>query len=52
MRRRRYRKPTDPVSDPARARRVLILSADDLIFELPVGFSQRLHARLDQEMTS
>jgi UDP-N-acetylglucosamine:LPS N-acetylglucosamine transferase len=28
MRRRRYRKPTDPVSDPARARRVLILSAD------------------------
>jgi processive 1,2-diacylglycerol beta-glucosyltransferase len=28
MRRRRYRKPTDPVSDPARPRRVLILSAD------------------------
>src|SRR5271163_3755146 len=26
--RRRYRKPTDPVSDPARPRRVLILSAD------------------------
>jgi hypothetical protein len=34
------------------ARNILILSADDLIFELPVGFSQRLHARLDQEMTS
>ena len=28
MQRRRYRKPTDPVSDPARPRRVLILSAD------------------------
>jgi UDP-N-acetylglucosamine:LPS N-acetylglucosamine transferase len=28
MRRRRYRKPTDPVSDPTRPRRVLILSAD------------------------
>jgi len=26
--RRRYRKPTDPVSDPVRPRRVLILSAD------------------------
>jgi hypothetical protein len=28
-----------------------ILTADDLVFELPVGFSERLHARLDQEMT-
>ncbi len=28
MRRRRYRKPTDPVSDTGRPRRVLILSAD------------------------
>jgi processive 1,2-diacylglycerol beta-glucosyltransferase len=28
MRRRRHRKPTDPVSDPGRPRRVLILSAD------------------------
>ena len=28
MRRRRYRKPPDPVSDPGRPRRVLILSAD------------------------
>ena len=30
---------------------ILILTADDLVFELPVGFSERLHARLDQEMT-
>jgi Putative zinc-finger len=34
------------------ARNILVLTADDLIFELPVGFSERLHARLDQEMTS
>ena len=33
------------------ARNILVLTADDLIFELPVGFSERLHARLDQEMT-
>jgi hypothetical protein len=32
-------------------RNILILTADDLIFELPVGFSERLHSRLDQEMT-
>ncbi len=32
-------------------RNILVLTADDLIFELPVGFSERLHARLDQEMT-
>lgn len=31
-------------------RNILILTADDLIFELPVGFSERLHARLRQEM--
>ena len=31
-------------------RNILILTADDLIFELPVGFSERLHARLDEEM--
>jgi hypothetical protein len=30
---------------------ILILTADDLVFELPVGFGERLHARLDQEMT-
>jgi hypothetical protein len=34
------------------ARNILILTADDLIFQLPVGFSERLHARLDLEMTS
>jgi anti-sigma factor RsiW len=34
------------------ARDILVLTADDLIFELPVGFSERLHARLDLEMTS
>jgi hypothetical protein len=33
-------------------RNILILTADDLIFQLPVGFSERLHSRLDQEMTS
>ena len=34
------------------ARNILVLTAGDQIFELPVGFSERLHARLDQEMTS
>jgi anti-sigma factor RsiW len=34
------------------ARNILVLTADDLVFQLPVGFSARLHARLDQEMTS
>jgi anti-sigma factor RsiW len=28
-------------------RNVIILMADDRVFELPVDFSQRLHARLD-----
>jgi anti-sigma factor RsiW len=32
-------------------RNILILTADDLVFELPIGFSERLHARLDQEMS-
>jgi hypothetical protein len=32
-------------------RNILILTADDLVFALPVGFSERLHARLEQEMT-
>jgi len=31
-------------------RNIIILTADDRIFELPVGFSKRLHARLAQEM--
>ena len=32
-------------------RNVLILTADDRVFELPVGFSERLHARLDLELS-
>ena len=32
-------------------RNILTLTADELIFQLPIGFSERLHARLDQEMT-
>ncbi len=31
-------------------RNILILTADDRVFELPLGMSDRLHARLDQEM--
>jgi hypothetical protein len=31
-------------------RNILVLTADDRIFELPLGFSQRLHERLDEEM--
>jgi hypothetical protein len=31
-------------------RNVIILSADDRIFEFPVGFSERLHARIDLEI--
>lgn len=29
-------------------RNILILTADDRVFELPVGYSERLHARLQQ----
>ena len=29
-------------------RNILILTADDRTFTLPVGFSERLHARLDE----
>jgi anti-sigma factor RsiW len=32
-------------------RSVIILVADDRVFELPVGFSERLHARIDLELT-
>ena len=32
-------------------RNILVLTADDRVFELPVGFSERLHARLAQAMT-
>ncbi len=31
-------------------RNVLVLTADDRVFEIPVGFSERLHARLAEEM--
>jgi len=31
-------------------RNIIILTADDRVFELPVGFSERLHARIDLEI--
>jgi anti-sigma factor RsiW len=31
-------------------RNIVVLIADERVFELPAGFSQRLHARLDQEL--
>lgn len=31
-------------------RNILILTADDRTFELPVGFSERLHERLTKEI--
>ena len=31
-------------------RNVVVLVADDRVFELPAGYSARLHARLDQEI--
>jgi anti-sigma factor RsiW len=31
-------------------RNVVVLMADDRVFELPAGFSARLHARLDREL--
>ncbi len=31
-------------------RNIIILTADERVFELPVGFSERLHARLDLEL--
>jgi anti-sigma factor RsiW len=31
-------------------RNILILTADDRVFELPLGYSERLHARLTQAM--
>ncbi|WP_158748147.1 anti-sigma factor [Acidobacterium sp. S8] len=33
-------------------RNIIILMADDRVFELPVDFSQRLHARLDAVLSS
>ncbi len=32
-------------------RNILILTADERVFELPVGFSDRLHTRLDRELS-
>ncbi len=31
-------------------RNILILTGDDRVFELPTGFSERLHARLDEQI--
>ena len=31
-------------------RNILILTADKRVFELPLGFSERLHARLEAEI--
>jgi anti-sigma factor RsiW len=31
-------------------RNVVVLVADERVFELPAGYSQRLHARLDREI--
>jgi hypothetical protein len=31
-------------------RNVVILVADDRVFEVPIGFSQRLHERIDREL--
>jgi len=33
-------------------RNILILTADERVFELPLGYSQRLHARLDAELSA
>jgi len=33
-------------------RNILILTADDRTFELPVGYSERLHKRLAKELAS
>ena len=33
-------------------RNILILVADERTFELPVGYSQRLHQRLEKELAS
>lgn len=31
-------------------RNIVVLTGDERVFELPVGFSQRLHARLDEAL--
>ena len=32
------------------SRNILILTADERVFELPVGYSERLHARIEEEI--
>jgi predicted anti-sigma-YlaC factor YlaD len=32
-------------------RNIIVLTADDRVFELPAGFSERLHTRLNRELT-
>jgi anti-sigma factor RsiW len=32
-------------------RNILLLTADDRVYELPLGYSERLHARLDEELS-
>jgi anti-sigma factor RsiW len=31
-------------------RNIIVLTADDRVFELPAGFSERLHTRIDLEL--
>jgi predicted anti-sigma-YlaC factor YlaD len=31
-------------------RNILILTADERVFELPLGYSKRLHARIEEEI--
>ena len=33
-------------------RNILILTADERVFELPLGYSERLHARIEEEIRS
>lgn len=32
------------------SRNIVVLTADDRVFELPLGFSERLHSRLSEEI--
>jgi anti-sigma factor RsiW len=32
-------------------RNIIVLTADHRVFELPVGYSERLHARLEKELS-
>lgn len=33
-------------------RNVVVLVADDRVFELPAGYSERLHARMEEELAA